>query len=548
MRKFLLASVATLGTGGLMGAAFAQAPAPSPFTPAPAAPVGAPTQGQVAYPLAAPYTGANNNNNYQAPALPGGLANPTPGTIVVHLAGRVETDFEGLWSSVDQRTFAAPAAGSTGAVLGNNGVGVAKLQPVNISSFARLWFGADAMATNGLRYGASIEIRQNFTGFQSSTSSSGGSGYTSLQTLFVRRAFTYVAGENWGIMRFGVGDGPISIFDNGVTTFQFLPTGNLGGGDVQNWPSNVAPPFVASAQQGAEYNPAKAVYLSPQIAGFDFGLSYAPSPADGFGLSSSAGGLSSSLTGSANGTGVTCGTATSGCPSLSSGPGATDGARWRNAVEAGVRYQGTFGGLGVLAYGVYMGSGYVNYSGQFARTTPGGPATGPGASNLGVAAASFGGGATGTAFSTASRYSGNYNGLSLGSGGIAMTYAGFTWGGNIIGGADNGQLSLEPKGGSPLLGYILGVKYVNGPFTIGITGEEFWEQGSVQLSGISQRRGRGLSTGFAYTIAPGFTAYAEYQFVDQQQSGFNFSSGANGSSVNNNIKGQGFLVGNVVNF
>ena len=36
MRKFLLASVATLGTGGLMGAAYAQ-PAPTP---------GAPTQGQ----------------------------------------------------------------------------------------------------------------------------------------------------------------------------------------------------------------------------------------------------------------------------------------------------------------------------------------------------------------------------------------------------------------------------------------------------------------------------------------------------------------------
>ncbi len=49
----------------------------------------------------------------------------------------------------------------------------------------------------------------------------------------MRRAFTYVAGENWGIVRMGQADGLIGIFDNGVTTFQFLPTGNLNGGDLQ---------------------------------------------------------------------------------------------------------------------------------------------------------------------------------------------------------------------------------------------------------------------------------------------------------------------------
>ena len=85
MRKFLLASVATLGTGGL---AFAQAPA------------GAPTQGQVAYPLANPTAYVNNNNNYAAPALPGALANPTPGTIVIHINGKVQTEVQAAWNSV----------------------------------------------------------------------------------------------------------------------------------------------------------------------------------------------------------------------------------------------------------------------------------------------------------------------------------------------------------------------------------------------------------------------------------------------------------------
>src|SRR6185312_9595586 len=149
MRKFLLASVATLGTGGLMGAAFAQAPA---------APVGAPTQGQVAYPMANPTAYVNNNNNYQAPALPGPLANPTPGTIVVHINGKVQVDAGATWTSADTRfvgTFPATPA--------NPVVGQVKLQPVTLSVFAREYFGADGMATNGLRYGAAIELRNNFT-------------------------------------------------------------------------------------------------------------------------------------------------------------------------------------------------------------------------------------------------------------------------------------------------------------------------------------------------------------------------------------------------
>ncbi len=210
------------------------------------------------------------------------------------------------------------------------------------------------MATNGLRYGAAIEVRQNFTGQISNNGSSGAAGYSSLETLYVRRAFTYVAGENWGIVRAGQADGLIGIFDNGVTTFQFLPTGNLNGGDLQNWPSSVAPAFVFLGQAGNEYDNAKLVYLSPQIAGFDFGLQYAPNTSNGFGMGGGNFGLSGSITGSGTGTGNVCSVANTGCPSLSSGPGIQDGSRALNQTAVGVRYQGAFGGLGVLAYGVYM--------------------------------------------------------------------------------------------------------------------------------------------------------------------------------------------------
>ena len=93
MRKFLLASVAALGTGGLIGTAVAQQPV-----------VGAPTQGQQAFPPAgSPPTAANNNNNYQAPALPGAVANPTPGTIVIHVNGRCTGQLQAEWGSADTR-------------------------------------------------------------------------------------------------------------------------------------------------------------------------------------------------------------------------------------------------------------------------------------------------------------------------------------------------------------------------------------------------------------------------------------------------------------
>ena len=73
-------------------------------------------------------------------------------------------------------------------------------------------------------------------------------------------------------------DGVIGLFDNGVTTLQYLPTGNLqNGSDLASLaPTNAQVPFFFLSLDGNEYAYAKAVYLSSQIAGFDFGLQYAP--------------------------------------------------------------------------------------------------------------------------------------------------------------------------------------------------------------------------------------------------------------------------------
>ena len=105
------------------------------------------------------------------------------------------------------------------------------------------------------------------------------------------------------------------------------------------------------------------VYLSPQIAGFDFGLQYAPNTSNGNGIGGCNLALNGSITGSGTGTGLGCTIANSGCPSLSSGPGIQDGARAINQTAIGVRYQGAFGGLGLLAYGVFMISQAADYTG-----------------------------------------------------------------------------------------------------------------------------------------------------------------------------------------
>ncbi len=325
-----------------------------------------------------------------------------------------------------------------------------------------------------------------------------------------------------------------------MTTSQWGIIGEFNGGDGQNMAGNAVPPFWFLAQAGNEYVPVKAVYLSPQFAGFDFGFQYAPNTSNGYaGLGGTWGAVGTSLTGTGIGTGNSCSVASTGCSTLSSSPGIQDGGRFLNWTGAGVRYQGKFGSVGVLAYGAYEFSGHVDYTGL---QTP---------SVLGTSALTVGGlpGAP-----VASSFTGKYQGLSFGSGGVALTFAGITLAGNVIGGKINGQLGLVPDGGADELAYTIGAKYVNGPWTLGVAGEIGWYQGNPVLSGISQRRGRGLVAGVQYTVAPGFQVAAEYLWNDVQQSATNFAAGATVSTapgaqnVGNNAHGQAFVLGNVVNF
>jgi hypothetical protein len=535
MRKLLLASAAMLSaTSGL---ALAQ-PAPS--------------QGQLIAPYGAGPAANNNNNAYGAANTPTGsaaagplstiyapktIASPTPGTIVIRLNGRVEAGMVDNYTSADVGVTAA------GKPTGY------KINPVGVYSYLRLYPGFDGLAANGLRYGAAAEIRENFeagilstqlasavgttapvtAGSANATGTlSSASGNTSAQTLFVRRSFVYLAADQVGIVRLGVTDGVVGLFDNcifssacwdaGVGTFQggYQATTAIAaaGGGGTSWPW--------LAQAGNEYGNNKIVYLTPQFFGFDFGVQYAPSMGNA---------LSDNAQTDPN-RATACNQASNTCISVTSGDNPQ---RWYNQVGFGGRYQGNFGAVDVKAYGYYETAAKENLT-----TTP-----------YAVPSAVLLGGAP-TGLRTAQANLIHYDNLSFFQAGAAVTFANFTGAVSYIGGRYDGQISMTSTGGAPEDAVLYGLTYANGPLTAGIDLGMINSQGDVRLTKISQRHEVEAGFGGAYKLAPGLQVVAEYQYVQRHQGGFDFAQGALGNAgggagtYTHDAHGQGVLFATVL--
>ena len=509
MRKLLMASAAILGTTSSL--AVAQTPAN-------------PNQGQ----LAAPYgagPAANNNNNAWGVAntavgsaaagplstsiySPNVDAVPAPGTIVIRLNGRVEAGI------VANYTTGAVGLNANGTPNGF------KLNPVGIYSYARLYPGFDGMAANGLRYGAAIELRENFeagilspqlasaVGSPAPTpgspaaagSLSSASGNTSAQTVFVRRSFTYLAADKIGIVRLGVTDGVVGLFDNcifssscwdaGVGTFQggFQATTAISaaGGGGSSWPW--------LAQAGNEYGNNKIVYLTPQFFGFDFGVQYAPSMGNA---------LSNNAQTDPN-RATACNQASATCISVTSGDNPT---RWYNQVGVGGRYQQTFGAVDLKAYGYYETAAKEQLTTAAYTAAAAGSQAFRGANTLAI----------------------RYDNLNFYQAGLAVTAANLTAAVSYIGGRYNGQISMVPTGGAPENALLYGLTYANGPLTAGIDLGVIDSQGDARLTKTSQRHEVEFGFGGAYKLAPGVQLVAEYQYVQRHQGGFDFNTGALGT-------------------
>jgi len=504
MRKLLLASAAILGAGGL---AHAQGVASNPSQGSMMAPA-APTNAATYNPNTSTWA---NPRTISGSAAAGGLSNygsmagtaypvPTPGTIVIRLGGKVEADVTINSSSLS--TYQ-----SSGVTY--------KTNPILIGSYMRLYPGFDGMAANGVRYGAQIELRENFQGalpagsasstlgIAQSSAPSSPSANTSLQTVLVRRAFTYLAADQVGIVRLGQGDGVIGLFDNcifstqcwdaGIGVFQ----GPIFGGYAPTNISNGASNYPWLAQAGAEYGNNKIVYLSPQYFGFDLALSYAPSQ----------GNAEQATSGNV---GVT-GAQSLGVPNdnnIQTVTGATTN-RWYNQFEAGLRYEHTFEPVDVKWYGMYM---HANREDVLS---------------------------TGTLTSGTSAV--NYDAISLYQTGLAVTTSGVTAAVTYQTGQVNNQLSLLQSGGAPMQAVVAGLTYQNGPWTLGAVGGIINNQGAQgAFVGHTQRHQAEFMVGGNYKMAPGVNLVLEYGYIQEHQGGVNLATGAAGAAYND-VKTQGLL-------
>ncbi|HEY2134048.1 MAG TPA: hypothetical protein VGH36_13925, partial [Acetobacteraceae bacterium] len=273
---------------------------------------------------------------------------PMPGTAVVRLNVRLVADF-------------MVGGGSDNAYKNPQGV-TAKYAPYYFGEYARIYPAFDGETPNGIKYGASLEIRQNSGGIGINQAFANGNG-TAGNTLFWRRETGYVGTDKLGTLRFGQTDGIQGLFL--VGTFENF---DYQGG----WDGDLPALFIGGQSNGvgtsltwnfpdssAFYGTSKIIYLSPNFSGFDFGVDWEPSSNQTSGDGACAGtGANANVNVSTNTISVGCATVTS-----LAGPNsliASQLATRRNMTTIGGRYRGAFGPVGVVAEGNWVHSGVVS--------------------------------------------------------------------------------------------------------------------------------------------------------------------------------------------
>ena len=417
----------------------------------------------------------------------GQTAAPAPGTITVRLNGR----------------FRAYATYTTDRGTDVNGRQVG----YSFGNYARLFPGFDGVAANGLKYGASLEIRQDNGGTNARTGGgaaggiSGNNQYRS--TLYFRREFGYIGTDQLGTIRVGSSDPASSLYMTG--NFENFNDGGLNG-DIPGFvtPNNqITWPF---ADVGNIYTTNKIVYLSPQLYGFDAGVSYEPNTGNVDNGSHCDSGIGGSIgcerLSSINGI---AGNTTAGITTASIN---AESGRRRNTLDALLRYRGTFGGFGVAATAGYIESAHVS---DTQVGTPFATRANPGTGRL------------------------NYDGLNVGDFGAAVTYGGLSVGGKYQFGRFNGQWNLAPRGVADGEAWLAGASYTIGPFIMGAHYLSYKSAGDVQsaLRG-RQRREDGIAAGATYSLAPGLSLFLSYIWTQRKQNGYDFATGVGPTTANPN--------------
>jgi predicted porin len=421
-----------------------------------------------------------------------GQATPTPG-ITARFNGRYRM-YAG-WVDQSPSDF-NNVNGANGNPIGFKEQGMSSYDFID---YARLFAGFDGVAANGLRYGATLEIRMGSGGNAEGDSRAG---------LFYRRAWGYVGTPTLGQIR--VGSGPTGAVET-------MHVGHITGFGSGGWDGD-APGFIIGANPSDSYwyssssrnNYTKIGYFSPQFFGFDLGVSYGAND------------------GSFGGDGACSfanfsGAAPQNCDRLDESVTGAALYRAQDIFEVMLRYRGTFGPVGLAVSGGYVGSGTVD------NLQPGGPSP---------------------------------KGLSVGVGGATVSWAGLTVGGIISGGRANlgsgsfggnglataanlaagafsgGSLTprLDNPGGdnSDLFTWSIGAQYTFGPFVVGAQWNENESAGS-QAAGTGKRERSALAIGGTYNIAPGLALFLEYLYGEVKENNVNIITGTAGTTTDNKV-------------
>jgi predicted porin len=329
----------------------------------------------------------------------------------------------------------------------NNGVnraGNVARDAIDFKNEVEIVLNVTGKAANGLAYGAVIEIQNDGTG---------GS------VMDLDEAYVFVGTPTLGQLRFGEEDSAANLLQ---VRHPALATSGTDG----DWDDGLAsaqaftgggPSLVASINDANDST--KIIYLSPQFAGFDFGLSYTPNRNEGDRIISAR--ALDALPGSSAATN-----------------GHRDANGLTNEISAALRYRGTFGGVGIAA-----GFGYMQADG--ARAT-----------NAGVA--------------TTTLEAEDMRAYTVG---LTLAAFGFTVGGEYTWGQYQGTVSAAPTAKAnqdDSSHFALGVTYTTGAISVGAFYGAAEQDTNTGASAALKREQTVWGISGLYAIAPGLDVYATY--------------------------------------
>ena len=397
---------------------------------------------------------------------------------------------------------ASATGGNGGGVAGNN---IARLGRHDISSDAAVDVIVNGKLASGLTYGAQISMSSTGQEGRNITQRRASTGKT---TVAIDEMYAFIAHPRFGQIRFGDEDGVMGGLMNSGWV-QGFGTGGVHGG-WERFVTRQAQGRTTTAPGGLGDN-SKIIYMSPQFAGFDFGVSFAPNSGVGMGNGCPTDGASGycdraiAFTGARN-----FGIAAAGPEQVAR----------RNEFQAAVRWRGNLAGVGIAGTVGYIGAGAardMTSSGQQQRVF----------SNLNIWQAGL---------------QASYAGFTLGA---AYTYGdyNFFWGNSIRGDRAAEQLVV---GGQYIAGPItVGANFVTGLFegasktTLTDTGTSLTPSSQVvsrsgglvngvvqpglntvgNPNGMSGQRRWGMGIGANYRLAPGMDLIAEYVYYSVREQG-----------------------------